>query len=127
MRSKVTALVAVLAAFGLTGCGAAAGSGGDGSIGGPDKAVTVDEALRSPGSEPIRVRGALVTGGDQGTRMCDSLAESYPPQCPAGAELRSFHESVLPPETSSAQGFRWVESIELIVTSDGERLTVVDE
>ena len=124
MRRRVAAMLAVLA---VAGCGQSENSGGEGSIGGPNKAVTVEEALRSPGSEPIRVRGALVTGGGEGTRMCDALAESYPPRCPAGAELRSFDDSVLPPDTQSAQGVRWVDSIELIVTSDGERLTVVDE
>jgi hypothetical protein len=54
--------------------------------------LTISEALAYDGSEVIAVGGYVVTTED-GTLLCESLAESFPPQC-GGESL-----TVLNPET----------------------------
>lgn len=126
MQRRVATSLVVLGGLLLTGCGEATRDTG-GSIGGPAEAVTVQEALRSPGLDPLRVRAGLIVDRRSGAQLCDAMAESYPPQCVDGAPLRGFDDSILPPDTARARGVRWVDTIELIVTSDGQTLTVVRE
>ena len=63
-------------------------SGQDGDDGaGPlglivDGGLTVDQALAYTGTEVIAVQGYVLTQ-DGTTRLCDALAESFPPQCGA--------------------------------------------
>jgi hypothetical protein len=68
---------------------ASVGGGGDASYAAclrfPAEEVTVVEAL-DRGSGDVAVRGSLFVEGDD-VRLCDGLAESYPPQCP-GPHLR---------------------------------------
>jgi len=42
--------------------------------------LTITDALAYDGTEPIAVGGFVVTTTD-GTRLCEALAESFPPQC----------------------------------------------
>lgn len=57
---------------------APADSRSSGFIVGPG--LTITEAIAYDGTEPVAVGGFVVTTAD-GTRLCEALAESFPPQC----------------------------------------------
>jgi hypothetical protein len=59
--------------------------------------------------------------------MCDSLAESYPPQCVHGLPLRGFDVRVLPPDTPRVGDVRWQQGITVMVRKADGALTMVDE
>ena len=89
MRSTRTLAAGLAAALApLLLAATACGGTGDGSGGGPAGAgvpapggeLSVGEALRSSGAEPVLVRGHLVAD-DGGVRLCAALAESSPPRC----------------------------------------------
>lgn len=92
------------------------------SVGGPARAVSVEEARDVEVGTRIRVTGALLVSGTSAL-MCDALAESSPPQCLGGMALAGFDRSVLPPDTPSARGTRRVEEVQVIAerTRDGLR------
>ena len=71
----VAGLVAVACGGGQP-VGPPIGPGGD-----PDVALTVREAIDSDLEGPLLVRGAVVAVQGQDIRLCDALAESFPPQC----------------------------------------------
>lgn len=124
MKRFVTLAVTALALLPLSACGQAADSGGTTSAGGPATALTVADARTTAASGPLRVRGALIFDGEL-AKLCDALADSYPPQCIDGTTIAEFDESILPPDTNTDGQVRWVDSIELIVTRDGERFRYV--
>lgn len=99
------------------------------SAGAPARALTVAKAAGYRGDEPVLVRGALFVT-DRETRLCDVIAESYPPQC-GGASLR-VHGLDLDTVTgehhsagSDAAAVTWVEQATVLgrVTS-GDTLVV---
>jgi hypothetical protein len=64
---------ALLAAVFLAACGASRDSR-------PAGPLSIQEALASEQTGPILVRGYLLADGAT-LRLCEALAESYPPQC----------------------------------------------
>ncbi len=82
------ALLALALALALAACG----GGDDGNDGGgsaapaPGEALSVEGALASTLAGPLLVRGYIVARDGEPVRLCDLLAESYPPQC-GGASL----------------------------------------
>ena len=84
---------------------------------GSDGALTVSDALESGASAEMSVSGFLVID-DSGARLCDVLAESYPPQCGGAGALpvTGFEESVDVPLVT-AQGVSWTDER---VVLDGE-------
>ncbi|MDP9394330.1 MAG: hypothetical protein M3Q27_08805 [Actinomycetota bacterium] len=58
-------------------------------------------------------------------RLCDRLAESYPPQCVQGTTVTGFDVGILPPDGGRQGQIRWVDSIELIVTRENGALKYV--
>lgn len=84
------ALLTLALALSLAACG----SGDDGNDGGgdgsaapaPGEALSVEEALASTLAGPLLVQGFIVARDGEPVRLCDLLAESYPPQC-GGASL----------------------------------------
>ncbi|MEX0817137.1 MAG: hypothetical protein WD027_06810 [Gaiellales bacterium] len=48
--------------------------------------ISIEEAIASDLEGPLLVNGNLLAEGDE-VRLCDALAESFPPQC-AGPQLR---------------------------------------
>lgn len=48
--------------------------------------ISIEEAMASDLEGPLLVNGSLLAEGDE-IRLCDALAESFPPQC-AGPQLR---------------------------------------
>lgn len=123
MMKTLCGVFALAALAALAGCGS--GPAGP-STGAPDRAggLTVEQALASDLDEPLLVRGALVAGPDE-ARLCDALAESYPPQC-AGASLAVEGADVDALATDEAQGVRWAEDVRLLGTVDDGVLTVTD-
>jgi hypothetical protein len=43
--------------------------------------ISIDEAIALRSPEPVLVNGWVYARGDE-VRLCDAIAESYPPQCP---------------------------------------------
>lgn len=83
---------------------------------GSNGALTVSDALESGASAGMSVSGFLVID-DSGARLCDALAESYPPQCAADSiPVTGFEESVDVPLVT-AQGVSWTDER---VVLDGE-------
>lgn len=81
------ALLALALALTLSACG----GGDDGDDGGsaapaPGEALSVEEALASTLAGPLLVQGYILARDGEPVRLCDVLAESYPPQC-GGASL----------------------------------------
>ncbi len=81
------ALLALALALTLSACG----GGDDGDDGGsaapaPGEALSVEEALASTLAGPLLVQGYILAHDGEPVRLCDVLAESYPPQC-GGASL----------------------------------------
>ena len=86
--------------------------------------ISVAEARASTLDGPLLVNGFLVVQGD-GARLCEALAESFPPQCGGdslaveGLDLDAFEG------LSSEQDTRWSEApIQLLGEVEGSVLTV---
>ena len=125
MRIGRSAVLLGLVSLTTTACATTTSDTGT-SVGGPAGVTTVTEARTLPDGGPLRVRGALVV--TQATvEMCDSLAESYPPQCVQGLPLRGFDVRVLPPDTPSVGDVRWQEAITVVVHKADGALTMVDD
>lgn len=82
------ALLALALALTLSACGGGDdGDGGGGSAApAPGEALSVEEALASTLAGPLLVQGYILARDGEPVRLCDVLAESYPPQC-GGASL----------------------------------------
>ena len=66
---------------GSTGCDDTPSASGTGGVeSGPDGSVPVGEAVAAGIQGPFLVSGFLVVDAD-GARLCEALAESFPPQC----------------------------------------------
>lgn len=123
MRRIALALaVAVLAAAGCGGSeeqdppatppGAATGPG-----------LTVAEAIASDLDGPLLVRGSLVEL--EGTlRLCDALAESYPPQCGGERLVVEGYDIAAADGVQQASGVRWAEGVKLLGEVDDGVLRV---
>jgi hypothetical protein len=116
----VSAFAAAAAGLLLAACGQV-GEAGESSIGGPDDAVTVTEALAAPEDRRLRVAGSLLWDGTT-MWLCDAIAESYPPQCVQGAELTGYDPAQIPPETPDMAGVRLVERLHVVVHRSGDHL-----
>lgn len=84
----------------------------DAAVDGPG--ISVPEAIASAGTVgEVLVNGNLFIDPDGTVRLCDAIAESFPPQC-AGErlEVRGLDlDSV--PDLQEASGVRWAEGIRL--------------
>lgn len=70
--------------------------------------LSVSEALTTDASGVLAVSGFLFID-DEGTRLCEVLAESFPPQCgEASIPLDGFDASL--EETQSEQGVTWTDN-----------------
>lgn len=125
-RHVVIATAVVLLAI-SSACGRdreGGGSGGGDRPKPPPGGLTVAQALESEVG-PIRVKGAVVARGDD-IRLCDTLAESFPPQC-GGANLRLVGFDVDMAEGVQQEGtVRWAENVSVVGTREGNTLTVDD-
>jgi hypothetical protein len=83
-----------------------------GSGGGPG--LSVAEALtHGPTDDLVTVTGALFVDPDGTVRLCDAIAESFPPQCGGERiEVQGLDLAAVP-ELQEADGVRWAESVTL--------------
>lgn len=76
--------------------------------------ISVQEALASKLNVPLLVRGYIVAAGG-GIRLCDALAESYPPQCGVASLVVEGVALDELPALTSAVGVTWSErEVELL-------------
>jgi hypothetical protein len=73
-----------------------------------DGGLTVSEALGTDAGGPIAVSGFVVEDA-AGLRLCEALAESYPPQCGGAALPLADTSTIDPDELQSAQGVTWTD------------------
>ena len=90
------------------------------------RGLTVSQALAVDVGGPLLVRGALYVR-DGETRLCEALAESYPPQC-GGASLLVEGVDVSEVEgVQTAEGISWTEGeIKLLGVIEKGTLVVSD-
>ena len=90
-----------------------------------DGGVTVSDAIAYRGSEPVAVGGFVVVTSN-GAHLCESLAESFPPQC-GGARLVLVDGDALGDIVLIEEGdVQWSpDRVVLTGTVDGDELTVV--
>ena len=75
-----------------------------------DGGLSVSDALATDATGVIAVRGLLFID-DQGARLCEVLAESYPPQCGGTFLPVTNYEEVLGVPLSNAQGISWTDQL----------------
>ena len=89
--------------------------------------ISIAEARDSDLDGPLLVNGFLVARAGE-ARLCEALAESFPPQCGAGSLIvRGVDLDLLGGqwELQEAQGVTWSnEPIQLLGTIEGDLLTV---
>ena len=73
-----------------------------------DGGLSVADALATDATGVIAVKGFLMVD-DQGARLCELLAESYPPQCGGASIPVTGYEEVLSAPLSSTQGVSWTD------------------
>jgi hypothetical protein len=73
-----------------------------------DGGLSVSEALATDATGVIGVQGSLFDDGT-GARLCEALAESYPPQCGGVSIPVTGYEEVITVPLSNAQGVTWTD------------------
>jgi hypothetical protein len=71
--------------------------------------LTVAEALETDASGVIAVQGFLLINVDGEARLCDALAESFPPQCGGASITVTNYEEVLGTPLQAEQGVSWTD------------------
>ena len=69
--------------------------------------LSVAEVLAATNPDPIAVRAYLFVAGDGSARLCDGIAESFPPQCAGAAIPVVGLPSELREGLEGAAGRRW--------------------
>jgi hypothetical protein len=77
--------------------------------------VSIDDAASHSGADPVLVNGVLFVDHPDGpVRLCDTIAESFPPQCGGSwLEVRGLDLSTVP-GLQNANGVRWAELVQLL-------------
>jgi hypothetical protein len=76
--------------------------------------ITVTQALdHGPTDDIVAVTGALFVDPDGTVRLCEAIAESFPPQC-GGARLLVEGLDLASVELEEANGLQWAESVTLL-------------
>jgi hypothetical protein len=76
--------------------------------------LTISQARESELDGPLLVRGALVVDSNH-TRLCEALAESYPPQC-AGPSLDVAGLDLDSVDLEREGAVRWADQVKLLGT-----------
>jgi hypothetical protein len=84
----------------------------EGEPGGPGISVAEAQA-HGPTDDIVSVTGALFVDADGTVRLCDAIAESFPPQC-GGATLLVEGLDLTSVELEEANGVRWAEGVTLL-------------
>jgi len=85
----------------------------DGAPGdGPGMSVA-DALAHGPSDDLVSVSGALFVAPDGTVRLCDAIAESFPPQCGGASIVVTGLDLSTVADLQEANGVRWVESVVL--------------
>ena len=105
MSTKIPFVPAVVASIALLGAGCGNDGGGNAGV----ASLGLDEARTHSSDTPVAVDGYLLVEHGR-TRLCDALAESWPPQC-GGPSLRVVSLPPEVPELEETKGgrTRWSE------------------
>jgi len=90
-----------------------------------DGGLTVTDALAGDATGVIAVKGFLVVN-EGGARLCEALAESYPPQCGGSAIAITDYEETLSVPLTSAQGVSWTDDYVSFLGEIVDGVLVVD-
>ena len=85
----------------------------DGAPGdGPGMSIA-DALAHGPTDDLVSVSGALFVAPDGTVRLCDAIAESFPPQCGGASIVVTGLDLSTVADLQEANGVRWVESVVL--------------
>jgi hypothetical protein len=90
-----------------------------------DGGLTVSEALATDATGVIAVRGFLLDDGS-GARLCEALAESYPPQCGVASIAVTGYEEMVDVPLVQAQGVTWTDQTVSLLGEIVDGVLVVD-
>lgn len=71
--------------------------------------LTVAEALGTNAAGVLAVKGFVVSTGDE-VRLCDALAESYPPQCGGDSVLLDSLDAIDPDSLTTEGAVSWTDT-----------------
>ena len=91
----------------------------------PELSMSVSDALSGDVSGAAAVKGFLVVDAG-GARLCEVLAESYPPQCGGEALPITNYEEFLGVPVQEAQGVTWTDDVVSFVGMIVDGTLVVD-
>ena len=91
----------------------------------PEFAMSVPEILASETAGAATVKGFLVIDAG-GARLCEVLAESYPPQCGGEALPITNYEEFLGVRVQEAQGVTWTDDVVSFIGMIVDGTLVVD-
>jgi hypothetical protein len=81
---------------------------------GGDAGMSVAEALTHQATDDlVSVSGALFVDPDGTARLCEAIAESFPPQCGGQRITVQGLDHATMPDLEEANGVRWAESVVL--------------
>lgn len=84
---------------------------GDGMV--VDGGLTVADALSTDADGVIAVKGFVVAKGDD-IRLCDALAESFPPQCGGESVKLDSLDAIDPDELKSEGDTQWTDNVQTV-------------
>lgn len=90
-----------------------------------DGGLTVTDALAGEATGVIAVKGFLVVD-QQGARLCEALAESYPPQCGGTSIAITDYEEMVSVPLANAQGVNWTDEYVSFLGEIVDGVLVVD-
>lgn len=90
-----------------------------------DGGLTVSDALATDATGTIAVKGFLLVD-DSGARLCELLAESFPPQCGGASIPVAGYEEVIREPLTTAQGITWTDGTVALLGEIIDGTLVVD-
>ena len=113
-----TTLLAI--ALSSAGCGGDEGARTDQGV----DHLSFEEALTHSSDTPVTVTGALLIEGER-ARLCDVLAESYPPRCgPRHLEVVSLPPEMPKMEESPDGRVRWLGQVTVMGVVSGREIAI---
>jgi len=104
------------------------GNGGSGAAGGTfpagTEAISVPDALASAGDGVVLVEGFLVITPN-GARLCEALAESFPPQCGGDSVILDEPEPSALDQLTTEGDVSWTDQpVQMLGSVDGDTMSV---
>ncbi len=116
--------VVVIASVVAAACGDNDDDLGSGPISGVGPGISIGEALTSNLDGPLLVNGLLHAQNDD-VRLCETLAESFPPQCAGRSLVVEGLDLMTIDGLTSAGSYTWSDqTVQVLGTVEGGVLTV---